>query len=133
MADLSLVLPDFDLLPWRHLTFSLDKKNVLTAELVTLDPMNIAKRCPLPLKEVRRMSTAVKQALVAAFAPAKDLKVNQFDGTTDVRPAKVRPNAALVKTLDPGIDKFLGGGFPVGSVCEVVGERYSLSNTCEQS
>ena len=132
MADLTDVLPNFDQKPWKHLFFSLEKKGILTAELVALDPIEIAKRCPLPLKEVRRLTAAIIQALKAdlAFAsisapprrPSEEggpppKKVCTYERTLPPRPL-------FVRTLDPAIDECLGGGFAAGSITEIVGERY---------
>lgn len=136
MADLIDVLPNFDLAQWRHLTYSLEKKNVSTAELIALDPVEIARKCPLPLTEVRRLAAAVLQALKVDLAVKNDSvnpSANQKTGKnspprkkarTEPRdqPLTARP-LLYVKTLDPRIDQWLGGGFPVGSICEIVGER----------
>lgn len=132
MADLREVLPSFDLQPWRHLTFSLEKKNVYTAELITQDSVEIARKCPLPPREVKRFATAVIAALqqdvlgtvlISQTSPQKEdeqpprkkLRFDQAEsGKKEVR---------FVKTLDANIDHCLGGGFPTGNVCEIVGER----------
>lgn len=134
MADLIDVLPNYDLSPWRHLTYSLEKKGISTAELISLDPVEIARKCPLPLKEVRRMAAAVTDALKADLGRQSMPPPARPQGQSDAgeRPAKrsklgpvESPSKELqyVKTLDPRIDECLGGGFPAGSVCEIVGER----------
>lgn len=136
MADLIDVLPNFDLAQWRHLTYSLEKKNISTAELIALDPVEIARKCPLPLTEVRRLAAAVLQALKADLAVKSD-SVKQSAKQRPSQNSPPRKKACLesqnqpltarhppcVKTLDPRIDQWLGGGFPVGSICEIVGER----------
>ncbi|KAK5949752.1 DNA repair protein rhp57 [Knufia fluminis] len=133
MADLIEILPNFDLQPWRHLTYSLEKKNILTAELVSLDPIEIARKCPLPLKEVRRMAAAVTEALRAdaGYRCMPPPPRPQDKGDSEEPPRKrVRledPKPSIkdlqyVKTLDARIDEALGGGFPAGSICEIVGE-----------
>lgn len=131
MADLIDVLPKFDLKPWRHLIFSLEKKGILTAELVTLEPVEIVKKCPLPLKELRRFVATVVEALQAdiGYPP----KVQAADQHTD-RPRKRQRreetsdiSPRYVKTLDPSIDAVLGGGFPTGRITEIVGERLESS------
>lgn len=144
MADLIEVLPKFDLVPWRHLTYSLEKKNVLTAELISLDPIEIARRCPLPLGEVRRMVAAVLEALktdlgyrlTPPLPPSlkghgEPVRKKPRLESKELQPEDVRPQPQVlrseelryVKTLDPRIDECLGGGFPAGSICEIVGER----------
>lgn len=134
MADLIDVLPKFDLKPWRHLTFSLEKKGILTAELMTLEPVEIAKKCPLPLKELRRFIAAVVGALQADVGfrrsrtpvRAEAEAVNE-DGERPRKKQKreetVKLGLQYVRTLDPAIDAVLGGGFPTGRVTEIVGER----------
>lgn len=130
MADLREVLPGLDLKPWRHLTYSLEKKNVTTAELISLDPIEIARKCPLPLKEVGRMAAAVTRALqvdlglLGKVSPAR----TQVDGEEPPRKkvkleAKPIHEVEYVKILDQRIDDALGGGFPTGSISEIVGER----------
>ncbi len=141
MADLIDILPDFDLSPWRHLTYSLEKKNVLTAELISLDPVEIARKCPLPLKEVRRFAAAVTEALKADLGhrsmPPSPYPQFQYDGSEPLRKRARRARSEkplnevrYVRTLDPRIDECLGGGFPTGSICEVVGERYVTLTFC---
>lgn len=132
MADLIDVLPNFDLKPWRHLTFSLEKKGILTSELITLEPVEVAKKCPLPLKELRRLIAAVIEALQADMgypSARKSLETVEGDGNGERarkrqrRDESSRPNPQYVKTLDPSIDAVLGGGFPTGRITEIVGER----------
>jgi len=144
MADLIDVLPSYDLSPWRHLTYSLEKKGISTAELISLDPVETARKCPLPLKEVRRMAAAVTEALKAELARQSMPPPARPQGQNDAgeRPAKKLklehtespPKAPqYVKTLDPRIDECLGGGFPAGSVCEIVGERYIVLSAFDHS
>lgn len=131
MADLTEVLPTFDLEPWKHLTFSLGKKNVLTTELVSLDPAEIAKRCPLPLKELERMAAAVSHALRAdlgftSMRPPPKPRVDEENPLRERRQTNsdvLQKQTHYVKTLDATIDNCLGGGFPTGNITEIVGER----------
>lgn len=132
MADLKDIIPTFDLQPWRHLTYSLQKRNVSTAELVSQHPVDIARKCPLPLREVKRLVAVVIAALRQDVAsnrltqlsapqsedtepPKKKLRVEHTDS--------FEATSLFVKTLDRNIDHCLGGGFPTRSVCEIVGER----------
>lgn len=132
MADVRDVLPSFDLQPWRHLTFSLEKKNVSTAELITQDPVEIARKCPLPPREVKRFAGAViaalqKDVLCTVVVPRPSSREGDEEPPRkksrleQTKPVKEEVN--FVKTLDENIDQCLGGGFPAGSVCEIVGER----------
>ncbi len=133
MSDLLDTLPDFDVKSYSHLLHSLEKNDVTTTDLVTLDPVEIARKCPLPLLDVRRLASDVIEAL------QKDLKMMPMKQSTsgellapssDDKPSsnslslQLRgQDMAFVKTLDPALDEQLGGGFPVGYVTEIVGER----------
>lgn len=132
MADLKDVLPRFDIQPWRHLTYSLEKKNILTAELISQDAVEIARRCPLPLKEVKRLIAAVNAALQADLslttAAPQSASQNEISEPLKKRlrieqPRPLEKQMTFVRTLDADIDQCLGGGFPTGSICEIVGER----------
>ncbi|KAK5106340.1 DNA repair protein rhp57 [Lithohypha guttulata] len=131
MADLTEVLPHFDLQPWRHLTYSLEKKNILTAELLSKDPVEIAKRCPLPLNELRRLIAAVVDALRAdTHFSSTTITTAQPVGSGEPPLKKARifredpefPPLQCVRTLDTNIDECLGGGFAAGCISEIVGE-----------
>ena len=132
MADLADILPDFDLKPWRHLTFSLEKKGILTVELIALDPLELVKKCPLPQREVQRLISAITTALhrnlgCSSADRAKSLRGE--DGVEERSTKKQRvdkplpPKLHFVSTLDSRIDAVLDGGFPVGKITEIVGER----------
>lgn len=132
MADLKDVAPSFDLQPWRHLTYSLEKKEVSTAELITQDPLTIARRCPLPPREVKRLATAVitalQQDVLAAVVATRPSIDKDDESPVRKKPRLEQTESAerdllFVKTLDDNIDYCLGGGFPTGNVCEIVGER----------
>lgn len=132
MSDLSEVLPHFDQKPWKHLTFSLDKKGISTSELITSDPKWLARYVPLPLREVERMAKAVTQALHVDFDAKTNLATRRLQEDGSERPKKrhatMSDNARstdvqYITSLDPSIDEFLGGGIPVGYVTEIVGER----------
>lgn len=132
MADLMEVLPRFNTQPWRHLTYSLEKKNISTAELISQDPVEIARKCPLPLREVKRMAAAVHAAIRTDIASAHVLSYPRSNKDYEEPPSKRRRKTArgvlktdltFVRTLDTDIDACLGGGFPTGHICEIVGER----------
>ncbi len=53
MTDLLQVLPDFDTRLYAHLLPSLDRALVTSADLLTLDPVHVAKRALLPAGDVR--------------------------------------------------------------------------------
>lgn len=130
MSDLLEVLPNFDLKPYSHLLHSLEKNGYTVADLVTFDPAEIAKECPLPLSGVRSLAGAVIHEL------QKDINLTVTDIRTGnpvtprAKPAAVPVqrnalgiNADIIKTLDPVLDDALGGGFHTGHITEIAGER----------
>lgn len=133
MSDLSELLPNFDQKPWKHLTFSLEKKGITTSELIACDPKWLAKFIPLPLREVERMAKAVTRALHHNTTITKrptSLVTSQTGGETPPKQRRglgkddlFRSRTQFMTTLDPTIDDFLGGGIPTGHVTEIVGER----------
>jgi len=62
MSDIIHTLPSFNTKPYAHLLHSIEKNDITTADLLTLDPLEIARRCPLPLLEVKRL---VRDVIVA--------------------------------------------------------------------
>ena len=138
MSDLSEVLPNFDLKPWKHMTFSLEKKGITTAELISRDVKLLAKTIPLPLREVERMATAITKALHEdlGFNTMPPPPVPRRDGA---EPPRKRQRTApkqskaqdkkvqFITTLDTNIDQLLGGGIPAGFLTEIVGERCEAS------
>ena len=137
MSDLLDTLPDFDVKPYSHLLHSLEKNDVTVTDLITLDPVEIARKCPLPLLDVRRLASDVIEALQKdlKMMPAKQSTSSELLApTSDDRASSNSFSLQLrgqdmtfVKTMDPALDQQLGGGFPVGYVTEVVGERYNQS------
>lgn len=68
MSDLLEVLPDFNTKPFTHLFHSLEKNNISVVDLISLEPKEIARKCPLPPVDVQKL----RQALVLALQ--SDLK-----------------------------------------------------------
>ncbi len=135
MADLPEVLPSFDHRPYSHLLHSLRKNNILVSDLISLDPIQIAKRCPLPPLDVQRLVGNVIETLQKQLniAPAQQSTSSELLASTN-RPvlSKLearRPELNCVSTLDDSIDHTLGGGFPAGYLTEIVGERYGSSSS----
>lgn len=131
MSDLFEVLPDFDTRPHIHLFHSLEKNDVAVVELITLDPKEIARRCPLPVADVQKLVADVVQAL------QKDVQTGVRKGTEALATKAVTVAESVedekndtvvpkgeerVRTLDAGIDEALGGGFQPGHIAEIVGE-----------
>ncbi|KAF2084724.1 P-loop containing nucleoside triphosphate hydrolase protein [Saccharata proteae CBS 121410] len=114
MTDLLLVLPDFDSKPFSHLLPSLDRNLLTTADILTLDAPDAAKRAQVPVPELRKLQDAVVAALHA------DLGVKNGDDEANNAPLKGPKDT--ISTLDEGLDVELGGGIPAGFVTEITGE-----------
>ncbi|KAL2410898.1 hypothetical protein ABEF95_007476 [Exophiala dermatitidis] len=132
MSDLLEVLPDFDIKPYTHLLHSLEKNDITVADLLTSDPKEIARTCPLPSVDVQKLVTDVVQALQADVA-ANVKKIGQDTSQPEVgagddaggpsnEAAESHKGSLRVKTLDPAIDRALVGGFAPGHITEIVGE-----------
>jgi DNA repair protein RAD57 len=105
MSDILQVLPHFSTSPFSHLIPSLDKAAVTTADLLCAPPVDIARRAQVPSNEVAKLINALIEAL------HKDVQENKL------------PPWTCISLLDDVLDEALGGGFPVGYVTEVTGER----------
>ncbi|RMD39268.1 hypothetical protein DV735_g5855, partial [Chaetothyriales sp. CBS 134920] len=126
MADLQEVLPDLDLGPYSHLLHSLQKNGIVVTDLITLDPLLIVKRCPLPLDDVRRLVRDVLYALQQQLHTVPPCHGRPTGGPRD--PNLADEHLGFVSTLDSVLDSALGGGFPAGYLTEIVGERYEAIN-----
>ena len=133
MTDLLSTLPDFSTAAYTHLIPSFEKNGITVADLLTLDPIEIVKRCPLPLLDVRQFVKDVIRALQkdvgirdTSYTTSDDLRAQQDEQKVS-RPVQAcrqtmgRWNA--ISTLDDAMDIALGGGIPTGYVTEVTGER----------
>jgi DNA repair protein RAD57 len=122
MTDLTAVLPGFPTQQYARLIPSLEKNQVTTADLLTLDCVEIAKRAQLPLLEIKRLCKAILEAVQT------DLGVNTGNEaqtkTSLRRTGKDVVNSwNAISTLDDQLDLALGGGIPVGYITELTGER----------
>jgi DNA repair protein RAD57 len=133
MTDLLSTLPDFSTAAYTHLIPSFEKNGITVADLLTLDPIEIVKRCPLPLLDVRQFVKDVIRALQkdvgirdASHTTSDDLWAQQ-DQQEVSRPVQAWRNTmgrwSAISTLDDAMDMALGGGIPTGYVTEVTGER----------
>ncbi|KAI6914064.1 hypothetical protein KC318_g4746, partial [Hortaea werneckii] len=104
MTNLLTVLPDLDIRPFTHILPSLEKALVSTADLLTLEPVDIAKRAQVPPREVEKLATTLVDALHATNG----------EGLVN--------DAQAISTLDDDLDQRLNGGIAVGAVTEFVGE-----------
>ena len=133
MTDLLSTLPDFSTAAYTHLIPSFEKNGITVADLLTLDPIEIVKRCPLPLLDVRRFVKDVIRALQkdigirdASYTTSDDLWAQQDQQEVPGPVQACRHTMgrwSAISTLDDTMDMALGGGIPTGYVTEVTGER----------
>lgn len=152
MTDLLHTIPDFPTKSYTHLLPSLEKHHITTADLLTLDAGEIARRAQVPLLDVRRLTGHVVGVLGGELGLGSAVGVDAADPgpthvpaadaavpTSDPTSAPARGGAGLrksgreiildqqwrvISTLDDSIDAALGGGIPTGYITEFTGERY---------
>jgi DNA repair protein RAD57 len=131
MTNLLTVLPDFDIKPYSHILPSLEKALVSTADLISIDAFDVAKRAQVPVGEVRRLADALLAALHAGLREAKHSAYGSSqDGTENGQLASVK-DSSWISTLDDSLDVHLGGGVAPGLLTEIVGERYGTTDQVE--
>jgi DNA repair protein RAD57 len=127
MTDLSVVLPAFPIKEYARLIPSLEKNQVNTIDLLTLDAAEIAKRARLPLLEVKRLCNDLLRALHGDLGIGESVDEVQNVNETPCRLKKtgneILESWRTISTLDDIIDTALGGGIPTGYITEVTGER----------
>ncbi|KAK3345197.1 putative RAD57 protein [Neurospora tetraspora] len=145
MTDLLRVLPHFPVGQYANLISALEKVGLTTSDLLTLEAADIGKRTQLPLLDIKRLCAAVLAALhddLGVFATSRrhqhsNQGQGQQHGQTSTVPAAPPPALQTLKntpaslaaqwqtisTLDPDLDRALGGGgIPAGYVTEITGE-----------
>lgn len=129
MSDILHALPDFDVKPYSHLFHSIEKNDITVTDLLTLDPLEIARRCPLPLLEVKRLVKDVIEACQkdAGIATKTITTSDEIIGSSGSRGKKRKWQEAdelphTIKTLDSAIDSALDGGIHTGYITEISGE-----------
>jgi DNA repair protein RAD57 len=124
MTDLHSVLPDFATAPFSHLLPSLDRSLISTADLLTLDAVDVAKRAQLPPAEVTKLAKALFDALLANL---QLYDVSADGGSCRGHNGKrADPNTrdwSVISSLDGHLDAALRGGVPTGYLTEITGER----------
>ncbi len=123
MTDLTAVLPGFPTHQYVRLLPSLEKHLVTTADLLTLDCTEIAKRASLPILDVKRLCHAVLDALRASLGVREDENGVQGSSLLKKSGEEVVNTWNTISTLDDDLDQALGGGIPTGHITEVTGER----------
>ncbi|KAK2624333.1 hypothetical protein QTJ16_006283 [Diplocarpon rosae] len=122
MTDLTDVLPGFPTQQYVRLIPSLEKHLVTTADLLTQDCTEIAKRASLPILDVKRLCNAVLDALLASLGVKEDGGHTQEHSLLKVTGEDLVNSWNTISTLDDDLDRALGGGIPTGHITEVVGE-----------
>ena len=124
MTDLTAVLPGFPTQQYVRLLPSLEKNLVTTADLLTLDCVEIAKRAQLPPLDVKSLCNAVLEALHSSLG-IKELNGETLGATSLLKKTgkEVVNSWNTISTLDDELDRALGGGIPTGYITEVTGER----------
>ncbi|KAJ4385906.1 DNA repair protein rhp57, partial [Neurospora sp. IMI 360204] len=143
MTDLLRVLPHFPVGQYANLISTLEKVGLTTSDLLTLEAADIGKRTQLPLLDIKRLCAAVLAALhddLGVFATSRRQHSNQGQqhgqtvGSSTVpaapppqtlknTPASLAAQWQTISTLDPDLNRALGGGgIPAGYVTEITGE-----------
>jgi DNA repair protein RAD57 len=125
MTDLTAVLPGFPTHQYVRLIPSLEKNFITTADLITLDCVEVAKRAHLPLLDVKRLCNAVLEALQTSLGVKEGEELSR---TSPLRRTgeDIVNKWSTVSVLDDEFDRALGGGISTGCITEVTGERYAL-------
>jgi DNA repair protein RAD57 len=129
MIDLPQVLPHFNVKAFSHIIPSLDKNLITTHDVLTLEPLDVAKRALVPPGEVKKLADALIVALNGQTlvqwahgerqgADEKEIKERAGKQHDD------SPMWKSISTLDAQLDAMLGGGFPTKYITEITGERY---------
>lgn len=133
MTDLLQTLPNLPAKQYTHLLPSLEKHFLTTTDLLTLDPIELAKRAQLPLLDLRRLRDHVV-ALIHTQLGLETDHASKCAGTgasaSDFGTLKTYGEDSLkrpwntISTLDETLDAALGGGIPPGYITEIAGERF---------
>ena len=137
MADLLQILPDFDTDPYCYLLNTLDRHQIITSDLLTLETSELAKRAKLPLPQLRTLVEEVTRKLhktsgicevtgdCQTISHVKGREEISTDSKHEESKGRwTQTQLDLISTLDERLDLALAGGFPAGYVSEVTGERY---------
>ncbi|KAL8704055.1 MAG: hypothetical protein Q9201_002793, partial [Fulgogasparrea decipioides] len=131
MTDLLHTLPNFPTKHYTHLVPSLEKSLITTTDLLTLDPLEIAKRAQLPLLDVRRLTNHVLATLQSQLGVVNGMEaLRKYEDTPSVENASplrqsgtaIAEKWSVISILDPTLDSALGGGIPTTYTTEITGE-----------
>ncbi|KAI1084410.1 DNA repair protein RAD57 [Whalleya microplaca] len=126
MTDLSRILPHFPIGQYASLLPTIERQQLTTSDLLTLDVVDIGKRTQLPLLDIKSLCNAVLEALHVDLgvsdkqppsAPRQQPSLLKQTGTE-----LIARECRTISTLDPSLDRALGGGVPAGYITEITGE-----------
>lgn len=122
MSDILQLLPNIDAEPFEKVLERLEKANISSNDLMTLGPIDVARRADVSVDQVRELTATLITQLHAqlGFDAPEDTREKEKDDSAI--PAKNDSAWSQISTLDDELDSALGGGFPAGQVCEVTGE-----------
>jgi DNA repair protein RAD57 len=139
MTDLPTILPAFSTSPYTHLVPSLDRHGITTADLLSLDALEIAKRASLPILDLRRLAQNVASAIQDDLDIAEKLhNTNDAPFSSSKHASRKCKQSVIdvlerwetISILDARLDCAIGGGIPAGYVTEITGERSVKSIRC---
>ena len=129
MTNLLTVLPEVRFQSFAHILPSLERSLITTADLLTLEPLDLAKRASVPPGEVKKLCDALLEALHSDIdgpnVKGRDISIQTREERDEVQNglAFTRVGSAI-STLDNKLDATIGGGIASGYLTEIVGERW---------
>lgn len=122
MSDILQLLPNIDTETFEKVLDRLEKANISSNDLMTLGPVDVARRADVSIDQVRELTATLITQLHAqlGFDAPENAHEKEKNGSTG--PDKKDSEWSQISTLDDELDAALGGGFPAGQVCEVTGE-----------
>jgi DNA repair protein RAD57 len=138
--DLLSILPDFPIKHHEHILPSFENSHLSITDLLTLDPLQIAKQAKVPLADARRFKEHVIKALHQDVGFEEEEQGQGGSMSRETGPAAYTTESAnepssfgkldvsrwsSISTLDPVLDDALCGGIPTRYVTEITGERFT--------
>lgn len=122
MSDILQLLPNIDTEPFEKVLERLEKANISSNDLMTLGPVDVARRADVSIDQVRELTATLITQLHAQLGSDVSEKAHEKEEDSSAEPVKKDSVWSHISTLDGGLDAALGGGFPAGQVCEITGE-----------
>ncbi|KAL9618097.1 MAG: hypothetical protein Q9160_007167 [Pyrenula sp. 1 TL-2023] len=140
MTDISFVLPQFPLHLYTDSLSSLERNAITTADLITLDVVETAKRSQLSTHELSRLRNHLIEDIQVDLGlrkPAFDSSEGIFAfGKSDEEqpwPRRWAPDERSwrsISFLDSVLDDVVGGGLPTKHLIEITGESGAGKTQC---